>query len=481
MLFWLSLACLAGVAWFGWNNRWRGWGLPGAAIALTVIAWYHGDAIYNGYTESFTTAFSPSVLVRAWLQVCLFGLAFAAFISFVPERLNRTCRGKSSYMESLLSGRRSVDSLQRPMTGAAYGIAAVWLALFVLALWRTQGNLPGLLAPYLGYEASPWGRGQVAESWFDSLATIFASLAILCAAFLGICGALLKNSSARALVILLILLSWPGYLFDRTRHVILVIVLPGLLAYTFVRLRGRGTLQVAVLLAAFLGINLWFKFIIANRTERTIASAFSTSGPNGASELGETKHLGLNMFEELCWINHLTTTGTYKPVWGELYLANLVNPIPRALWPHKPTMGLDYAIARGQRGDESSGVTATVATGMIGSGVVNFGGFFGPIAAAFLMSLWCAFLARLDLTANDPGRLLIYVVGCVSIFNFGRDITFLVAYPTLFGFGLLWLYRRVWPIALSAGRRAIPKEKRPDQLKNQRTEGTKRTERTVAG
>jgi hypothetical protein len=83
--------------------------------------------------------------------------------------------------------------------------------------------------------------------------------------------------------------------------------------------------------------------------------------------------------------------------YGARYRAELVNPIPRGLWKDKPLIGLDYAVARGQRMEEGIGVTATISTGMIGQGVVNFGPFFGVLAAALLMAIWVAILARQDL------------------------------------------------------------------------------------
>ena len=47
-----------------------------------------------------------------------------------------------------------------------------------------------------------------------------------------------------------------------------------------------------------------------------------------------------------------------------------MNPIPRGLWQDKPEIGLDYAIARGQKleaaGAKEGGVGATISTGMIG-------------------------------------------------------------------------------------------------------------------
>jgi hypothetical protein len=82
-----------------------------------------------------------------------------------------------------------------------------------------------------------------------------------------------------------------------------------------------------------------------------------------------------------------------------------VNPIPRGLWKDKPLIGIDYAIARGQlfvgQREGDAGVGATISTGMIGQGVVNFGPFFGVLAAALLMAFWVAILARQDLKGES--------------------------------------------------------------------------------
>ena len=142
------------------------------------------------------------------------------------------------------------------------------------------------------------------------------------------------------------------------------------------------------------------------------------------------------MYEELCWINAFIQDGSYQPNWGRRYLAEAVNPIPRTIWPNKPMIGIDYALARGQGGGAASaaGVHATISTGMIGQGVCNFGSVFGPVAAALLMSGWIAILARFDSTADYVGRLMLYTLGLVLTFNLGRDISLLVAYPLIFGY-----------------------------------------------
>jgi hypothetical protein len=193
------------------------------------------------------------------------------------------------------------------------------------------------------------------------------------------------------------------------------------------------------------------RFVIQIRHEASVAHTFQQIGLAGVTQSiqgKEIKHAGLNMFEELGWVNQFIDRGTYTPNWGARYFAELVNPIPRVLWRDKPMIGIDYAIARGQgfgsasdRG--SAGVGATISTGMIGQGVVNYGRFWGPIAAALLMGIWAAVLARQDLLGDRTGRLLLFIFGIVLTFNLGRDITFITLYPFVFGFIALRIWARI--------------------------------------
>ena len=110
-------------------------------------------------------------------------------------------------------------------------------------------------------------------------------------------------------------------------------------------------------------------------------------------------------------------------------------------------IGIDYAIARGQKWEgadkNNAGVGATISTGFIGQGVVNFGRFFGPIAAALIMAAWAALLARQDLQGDQTGRLLLLLVGLVLTFNLGRDITLITLYPFFFGLIMVNTWRRI--------------------------------------
>jgi len=138
-----------------------------------------------------------------------------------------------------------------------------------------------------------------------------------------------------------------------------------------------------VLGGCFFLVNAWMAFIIANRSDMGIVAALKEKGFRLSSE-EKVHHEGLNMYEELCWINTFMERGSYSPNWGGRYLAELVNPIPRGLWSGKPLIGIDYAIARGQGGGDTgaAGVYATISTGFIGQGVVNFGTLIGPAFSA---------------------------------------------------------------------------------------------------
>jgi hypothetical protein len=271
---------------------------------------------------------------------------------------------------------------------------------------------------------------------------------MLVAAF-GIVAAIAKNRRTRMIGLIITAVSVPWFLLDRTRNTMLAVVLPGFLAWLFLRFRGGMFAKAGIVAGAFLVTEAWMTFVIDSRGGGDISQTFSRIGVGGVIqqvEATETKHQGLNMLEELAWINSFIDKGTYAVNYGQRYFAELVNPIPRVIWPNKPMIGIDYAIARGQlygdAGEAGAGVGATISTGMIGQGVVNFGTFFGVLAAAFLMALWVVILARQDLLGEKMGRMLLFFIGCVLTFNLGRDITLITLYPFLFGYIMLTYWAR---------------------------------------
>jgi hypothetical protein len=318
----------------------------------------------------------------------------------------------------------------------------------LIALIQTNFNFLGLFAPYISGKSYPWSRGRLGGG-FDALLSFANYVQIMITAMFGIIAAISKNKRTRSFALLCFALAAPFYILDRARNVMLATCLPGLLAWVLLRLRGGIILKASVLAGSFAVIEAWMRFVIDSRSQSNISMMVSSLGVGGVAqkiEEIETEHKGLTMFQELSWINSFIDRGTYAVNWGQRYLADLANPIPRSIWPDKPMIGIDYAIARGQTfaqaSEANAGIGATISTGMIGQGVVNFGVFFGPIFAAFLMASWVAILARQDLKGEKMGRMLLFFIGCVLTFNLGRDITFITLYPFIFGYILLTVWGR---------------------------------------
>ena len=441
--FYVGVMLLALASAYAWKMREFGLGIPMAAVLGTVGVWYFGDALYNDY-ESYGREIGFKYLEAAWWQVSLFIGAFLVLVPTLHRMINRRLLGQRSEFWALMQ-RGGIDNaeFQRRLDVATGLILGVWCLLMFIALVRTNFDVLGMFAPFVSGKANPWGRGRVGTG-FDALISFANYLQIMLAASFGIVAAVAKNPRTRWIAIIVTAVSLPWFLLDRTRNTMLAVALPGLIAWVFVRFRGGMLLKVGVLAGAFLVTEGWMKFVIQTRSGANIATAFQQLGIGGVVNQVEqtgSKHEGLNMLEELAWVNSFIDKGTYIVNNGGRYFAELVNPIPRALWPGKPMIGIDYAIARGQlyagAGDAQGGVGATISTGMIGQGVVNFGGFFGVLAAALLMAYWVVILARQDLMGEKMGRMLLFFIGCVLTFNLGRDITLITLYPFLFGYFML--------------------------------------------
>ncbi len=440
--FYLCLVVIARLAWVAWKAREQAWGVPMLVVLATAAAWYPGDAMYNDYTE-YVRIIGADRLNDAWWEVLLFFLSLGVLAPRVNAWMNGGLGdGQSRIFAAMRSREIDTPGFQEQVSRIARYLVLPWLVLMTTALVRTDWDVVGLFFPYLGEKSNPWERDRIG-SGIDFLYALAGYFQIMLTALFGVTLALSKKVPTLVLSGVLYLLSIPFFVFGRTRNTMLAVLLPAFMAFVTLRLRGGIWLRLGIALAAFLALEGWFKFVLDNRDRGTITEAFKAGGAKD-EELKTRKHLGFNMFEELGYINYFIENGSYKVNWGERYFAEVVNPIPRVLWPGKPMIGIDYAIARGMAyGDQSSksgGVAASISTGMIGQGVVNFGRILGPIASALLMAFWIAVLARQDLMGSDIGHLLLYAIGLVLTFNMGRDITLLVVYPFCFGWLLLRLF-----------------------------------------
>src|SRR5665213_1076080 len=440
--FWVLLALLMGGAIWSIRHLQNGLGLPMLAVLATATAWYVGDAFYNDYATNHAKLFEPDVLRSAWWQVTWFVLVFLVATPWIHKWVNVRLLGRRSGVLQMLDHGVGHPAFQRQLNLLFFACVSVWTVLAVIAIFKLKGEVIHYFIPFIGYPASPWNHARLGVG-FDFLSIVAIYLELLDAAIFGVVAALSTYRSIRWLALVYCLLTWPNFIFSRTRNTLLAVVIPAVLSWVFLRVRGGMLKKLVILGMCFLLVNAWMGFIIKNRSSMNIMTAFEEKGFNFSDD-AKVHHEGLNMYEELCWINTFMKNGTYNPNWGTRYFAELVNPIPRALWHGKPMIGIDYAIARGQAGGQSgeAGVYATISTGMIGQGVVNFGRILGPAFAALLMSFWLAILARLDLQIYELGRLPLYALGLILTFNLGRDITLITLYPFVFGaMGIWWLER----------------------------------------
>jgi len=440
--FWVVIALLGGGLFWSSTNLRRGIGIPAIMVLVTIAVWYVGDALYNDYRYWHMVLFPQTVLTKAWWQVALFLAVFLLLTPRLHNWINARFLGRSSQTLNMFKGGVQSPQFQRGLTILFGAASCVWGCLVIGAVFRFRGNIIFYFFPYLGGYAGPWVTSGVAGGGTDSLLALANYLQLMVGAIFGVVSALSTDSRVRGLALIGVLLTWPYYIFDRTRKSILAIVVPGILAWVFLRFRGGLLLKAAMIAAIFVVTNAWFGFLIGHRSNTVITEAFMEEGFDFAKG-SEEKHQGLNMFEELSWITMLTGDGSYSPNWGQNYFANLANPIPRSLWSGKPTIGLDYAVARGVGGaDTEAGVYATMSNGLIGQGIANFGLYIGTAFAALLMSLWVCWLARLDLDGQKIGYIPLYGLGLILTFAIGRDITFLDLYPFVFGYAICWWLNR---------------------------------------
>ena len=438
--FWLVVVALVYFAIRTWQLPESSLRLPMLVVLMTVAAWYVGDVLYNDY-NGYLMEIDKTSLSNAWWDVLGFICAFGFLAPAVHRFFNKKYLGRKSTLLALVfHGGLKSDKFQDQIDLICRFMFAVWIGLMIVALFRTDFDFAGLFMPYLGEKADPWARARLG-SGLDALWAAIGYFQIALTATFGLILALSYRTVTFAIALLVTFLIFPTYIFDRTRNTMLAIFLPGFLAWVFLRIRSGVVVKVFILVLGFLAVDSWLKFVIENRDQSTIAAAFHQTDHLKSDSPDAVRHLGLNMFEELGFINAFIADGSYRTDWGENYFSELVNPIPRSLWPGKPFIGIDYAVARGQgtgnNAVDATGVAATISTGMVGQGVVNFGRILGPLVAAILMSCWTAILARQDILGTEPGRLFLYAIGLILTFNMGRDITLLVTYPFAFGYLLL--------------------------------------------
>jgi hypothetical protein len=403
-------------------------------VYVTVFAWYFVDPFLNPEQYDYLPS---SWLGQSYGQVALFLIGLRVFTPIAIRWILR---------------RRSSGVFDIPLTPEQIlrGVAALWLLLFVIGIVRMGGDVLGAVFPLDG-RAGPtmWGRSGVESSASGFLISFGGYVFNAVTAFLGVLVFFQRTTAWRLLAGAMFAITLPYFFLAGARSHFLAAVMPFMLTYLFYG-RHRLILKLAILAIAFLCLNEGFKFV---KVFRLGGFREVLTSRNPYELLGEdVRQTDLNMIQELCFVNAYLETGGTSPAYGGRYLNELLNFIPRSIWPSKPLIGIDYAKWRGfESDDDETGVNTTISSGMIGGGVLNFGRIFGPVAAGILMALWMGLLIRWWEQRRSLLRLVLFMLGAGLTFNLGRDISMLVLWPVIFGYCFVrlaerWSTRRFGPL-----------------------------------
>jgi len=328
--YYLCVIVLIVFAWQAWLVRDQGWGVPMLVVLGTVGAWYLCDPLYNGYKQ-YIDKFGAERLSEAWWEVLIFLISLRIFVPMMNRRINGTLALRGScILQAIKSGLIDTEEFQNQITVITKLLVILWVGLMFLALLRVDFDYQGLFFPYLTDKADPWSRDRIGGG-IDAVFAFANYFQSLLTALFGVCLALSKRFSTMMLAGIVYLLAVPFYIFDRTRNLMLAVLLPGFISLVTMRMKGGIVIRLAVIVVAFMALESWMKFVIDNRDLGSISEALK-SGGDQSLDLKNRKHLGFNMFEELGYINLFIDKGTYQVNWGARYFAEAVNPIPRVLW-----------------------------------------------------------------------------------------------------------------------------------------------------
>jgi oligosaccharide repeat unit polymerase len=307
------------------------------------------------------------------------------------------------------------------------------------------GDVMGAVFPLDGRGGpTMWGRAALETGASGFLISFGGYMFNAVTAFLGVLVFFQRSIAWRLVAAAMFAITLPYFFMAGARSHFLAAVLPFIITYLFY---GRHPLviRLAILAVAFVCLDQGFRFVTKFRDSGGYREVLASENPY--EFVGEElPQRGLNMIQELCFVNVYLGTGT-PPAYGARYLNELLNFIPRAVWPSKPLIGIDYAIWRGFESDNTElGVNTTVSSGMIGGGVLNFGKILGPLAAGILMALWTGLLIRWWEQRTSLLRLVLFMLGIGLTFNLGRDITLLVLWPAIFAYCFVRLIE-IWAVA----------------------------------
>ncbi|MEA5526347.1 hypothetical protein [Nodularia spumigena] len=397
----------------------RSWAIPALMIYLTTGMWYFTEVFY---TPERLEIFSNFILEQGYYQICIFLIVFRCLLPNFTRTIGKYSSKVTTFNWFTLYPHRLLQML-----------LVIWILLLIYGFSRLDWNILQALFPQGGrWAPQMWSRGAVGGQTHFIVSAAGYTYALICAMF-GVLIFFQRRPQYKILNVLLIIISWPAFYLSGARNAFLAVAMPAYMTYLLVS-RQKWWLKAAISVGLFTAVN-YLMLIVINLRNSDINAYFQ-----GTATLNpDTKHLGLNMAEELFYINQFYEAGQLNLQYGAEYLGEALNIIPRFIWSNKPLLGHEYNLLR----NPASGIQATIAAGFIGRGILNFGPWLGPVAPAILMSVWAAFLARLWNQRASVLRLGLFLVGLGLTPNLGRDISLLVLWPMIFGYVIVRYLERI--------------------------------------
>lgn len=423
------------------------WGFA-ALTYCTIGLWYFVDPAYR--PENYAERFTVEELNAAYLQVIIFLVAFRLAIEFFAPRTP----------SSIL---REFDPRVVANQKTAKVVILIWLILFTIGVARMDFRVIQALFPLNGRWESLWARPRFGGTT-DFLVSIGMYCYQLTCAMFGLIAVSTASRRVRRTMMFMIALTWPMFLLGGTRHHVLAVGMPSILAILIIN-RWSRTKQIVFLGTVAVCLNFAFLVVLEYR-DSGFAEYFETNFTVKETEK-ERKHLGLNMTQELCYLMRYQSQGRLEIEWGGNYLAHAINFIPRVIWPGKPFPGGDFSVVR--VGFHKGQVAATISHGIVGQGITNFGPFFGPLAPVILLTILCSWGCRLPSRGNRFLRVSLVFVLLGKIPNMGRDITLFALWPIIFGGVALIIVERNTRSRLSSHNTGNTNHPNPLLLKQQRS------------
>jgi oligosaccharide repeat unit polymerase len=385
---------------------------------LTIIAWYLLEAcIVPDELQKYDQAEYVSALMCVAVSVLSFLIGYS------------TSRG--GVFDGIFNRLAGVDSPRLMWTVFLLALFIGYLPLVVIS----NGNILAILEDAF-VPKSRWS-GQFQRGRYGGARDAFLELQMFLRAAIPLAAAIVvhvrQNSSRRFIAALFLFFAFARAFNSGTRSQVIEVFLP-IAAAMYWRLSVPLKKQAILWgLPAIVVLGLiWSAASVVSRNE----------GEFDWEDAADAKYVGFEMFRELLFIRKAVPR-LADHQYGHTYYVQIVNPIPRFLWPSKPVgdAGLELAALQGLLAADGE-ATLTVSPGLLGEMYWNFN-----IPGIVILSAFAGYLAKSwdrvrQMATKSILAFTVFAAGLAIIFVFGRSLNMNTLYGLMALFGLLVLLGR---------------------------------------